>query len=109
MECGSACRGLFLQTLQAFLYGVDGVAEVHGIVGEDNLSGLVALCAHGDDLRGCRSGVNADGDVSVALVHGIDGCGILCFVLQPSLVVGVRLEERSQLVGVVGICGTDTA
>ncbi len=102
VERGPGVGGLGLETLQPLFGGMNGVAEVHRVVGEDNLPLTVAFGAHGDDLCGRRTGVDADGDIFVTGFHGVDGCGVLRFVIEPGLVVGIRGEERLQLVVFVG-------
>ena len=97
MQVGIGLGGLGLQTTQALLDSADGVAEIHGIVGEDNLSGSRSKSADSNDLCRCGPGVDAYDDILTALVHGIDGGGIALLGLQPCRMLCLGSEKWGQL------------
>ena len=70
-----SCSALFCLLLQAFqslLHGMDRIAEIHAVVAEDDLSLMVFVSPHHDEL--CRRGtrVDADDHLFTPAVHGIE-------------------------------------
>ena len=83
VERGSALFCLLLQAFQSLLHGMDRIAEIHAVVAEDDLSLMVFVSPHHDEL--CRRGtrVDADDHLFTPAVHGIERGGITLFVAQP--------------------------